>query len=42
MVEIDLHTADHLAPVERTGLGEGGWTFPPASVTALELDIGTA
>jgi hypothetical protein len=42
MVEIDPHTADHLAPVERTGLGEGGWTFPPASVTALELDIGTA
>lgn len=39
MLEIDLHTADRLAPVERAGVGEGPWTFPAASVTALELEI---
>lgn len=41
MLEIDPHNVDLLAPVERTGGRKAPWTFPPASVTALELAMGT-
>ena len=37
-VEIMAHNADRLAPVEKTLPEDMIWTFPPASVSAVEID----
>ena len=39
MLEVDLHTADRPAPRERTIPANMTWTFPAASVTAVELTV---
>lgn len=37
--EIDEETPDRFSPQERTLPAGGDWTFPAASVTAVELDV---
>ena len=37
--EVMAHNAGLLAPVERTAPPDHAWTFPAASVTAMELKL---
>jgi alpha-L-arabinofuranosidase len=38
--EVEPHTGGRLAPVRKDLPPGGRWTFPPASVSAVELDLG--
>ena len=42
MVEVTKDNPDVMAPVEKNLPTDGLWTFPAASVSAVELDVQTA